>query len=57
MKFEDLVKALNGAESPFDLANDLPLFKAGMSDLLQRVQALEAHAAAIQPTGASDPIG
>jgi hypothetical protein len=45
MKFEDLVKALNGADSPFDLADDLPVFKAGMNNLLVRLQALEKFAA------------
>jgi hypothetical protein len=45
MKFEDLVKALNAADSPFDLADDLPVFKAGMSDLSARLQALENFAA------------
>jgi hypothetical protein len=39
--FEDLVTKLNDAHSPFDLAEDMPIFQQGMTDLLDRLQALE----------------
>jgi hypothetical protein len=40
--FDDLVTRLNDAHSPFDLAEDLPVFQQGMKDLLDRLRALEA---------------
>jgi len=39
--FEDLVTKLNDAGSPFDLADDMPVFQQGMTDLLDRLRALE----------------
>lgn len=41
-KFEDLVKALQAANSPFDLADDIDLFKSGLLDLQNRVHVCEA---------------
>jgi hypothetical protein len=40
--FDDLVTKLNNAHSPFDLAEDMPVFQQGMTDLLDRLRALEA---------------
>ena len=45
-RFEDLVSALNAAGSPFALASDMPEFQQGMTDLLNRLHALEAAEAA-----------
>ena len=43
-KFEDMVKAINETRSAFQLANDMQVFKDGLTDLLARLQALEAAA-------------
>jgi hypothetical protein len=50
--FEDWVTKLNDASSAFDLADDMPIFQQGMTDLLKRLRALEQsnHPTASQST-------
>lgn len=43
-KFEDMVDAIDGTSDPFQLAGDLQVFKDGLRDLRDRLQALEARA-------------
>jgi hypothetical protein len=43
-KFEDMVSAINNTSSPFALADDMPVFQAGLLDLQNRLQELEAKA-------------
>ena len=38
---EDLVDALEQVTSMFELSDDLELFKAGLADIVKRLQALE----------------
>lgn len=48
-KFEDMVAAISGARSGFELANDMQIFKDGLTDLRNRLQALETAAAKRAP--------
>jgi hypothetical protein len=48
-KFEDLVQALDQAESVFTLGDDFPIFQQGMADLLARLRTLEAAQKAPEP--------
>lgn len=41
-KFEDLVTALQSADSIFSLSDDLPLLAAGLLDLQNRLHVVEA---------------
>lgn len=50
MKFEDLVKAINDASNVFALSHlSLDTMKQGLTDLQNRLQALEGLAAKSQP--------
>lgn len=41
MKLDELARALQGANSMWDLSNSLPLFKAGIADAAARISELE----------------
>jgi hypothetical protein len=49
-KFEDLVDAINSARSEFDLSRlQFDMMKEGLTDLQNRLQALETHPAVSVP--------
>jgi hypothetical protein len=45
--------AVNETRSGFELANDMQIFKEGLTDLQSRLQALEAAARTPPPTSAA----
>lgn len=55
-KFEDLAAAVANADSPFDLASDFPLLKAGVADLAKRLHGVEAFIRTLSANAHPAPV-